>query len=313
VRAIALAKVPLVGRSNWSVQIQVEGLEPRETEPIYTRMNWISPGYFQTVGVPMLDGRDIDARDHASARKVAIVNQTFARRYFADKSPLGRRFGVGERSAPLDLEIIGVVKDSKYRDPKEKPEPTAYFSYLQSPMLDSTLHVRAEGSPEALIADIRRVVQTLDANIPLYDVKTLDAQIDETMTNERLVAAVTTGFGALATVLAAVGLYGVLAFSVARRTREIGIRMALGADRICVLRMIFRETLVLAGIGVILGLGGAWALTRYAGSLLYEVKPMDPVVLSAGVGGILLVAVASGYLPALRASRTDPIHALKQE
>jgi predicted permease len=276
-------------------------------------MNWISPGYFQTLGIHLLEGRDINARDQEGAPKVAVVNQTFVLRYLSGKNPLGRRFGIGGPSSPFDLEIIGVVKDSKYRDPKEKPEPTAYFSYLQSPMLDSTLHVRAVGSSEALIADIRRIVQALDASVPLYDVKTLDTQIDETMTNERLVAALTTGFGALATILAAVGLYGVLAFSVARRTREIGIRMALGADRGCVLRMVFRETLALVGAGVLLGLAGAWALTRYAGSLLYEVKPMDPSVLFAGVCSILLVALASAYLPALRASRTDPILALKQE
>ena len=161
--------------------------------------------------------------------------------------------------------------------------------------------------------EIRRQAQQLDGRVPVYGLRTVDMQIAETMSNERLMAALSTGFGALATILAAVGLYGVLSFSVARRTREIGIRMALGAERRRVLWLVLRETLILCTIGIAFGLAGAWALTRYVKTLLYEVSPMEPAVLAAGVAAILAVSLASGFLPAWRASRTDPMQALKHE
>jgi predicted permease len=311
VRQIALGKVPVIGNSNWSGYIQVEG--KARADAYYSRYNWVSPGYFKTLGVPVIAGREISARDLANSPKVAVVNETFARRWFDGENPVGRRFGMGSKSAPLDIEIVGVAKDIKYRDIQERPEPTAYFPYSQGMLQDMTLHVRMAGPLAAVVADIRRTIREMDSMVPVYEVKTLETQIDENAVGQRFMASLTSFFGGLATVMAAVGIYGVLAFSVARRTREIGIRMALGAQKPIVLWMIMKQTMLLTGIGLAFGLLGSWALNRYLIGFLYDVKPMEPVPVALGALAIVLVAAASGYIPAFRASRTDPMHALRHE
>ena len=311
VRQIALAKVPVIGNSNWSSGIQVEGRQRGDGS--FSRFNWVSPGYFKTLGVPLIGGREIGPQDLANSQAVAVVNETFVRRWFNGNNPIGRHFGIGSRSAPITTEIVGVAKDIKYHNVQELPTPTAYFAYTQSPAQDMTLHVRMAGPIENLVTDIRRVIRELDPMVPVYDIKTLETQIDQNALGARFMASLTSFFGALATVMAAVGIYGVLAFTVARRTREIGIRRALGAFKSRVLWMIMKQTLRLTGAGLLIGLLGSWAINRYLVTFLYGVKPMEPLPVMLGAVAIVLVALASGYLPALRASRTDPMHALRHE
>jgi predicted permease len=311
VRQIALAKVPVIGNTNWSGAIQVEG--KYRAEGGFSRYNWISPSYFKTLGVPLIAGREIGTEDLTSARNVAVVNEAFMRRWFDGENPVGRRFGMGGKSADLNIEIVGVAKDIKYRDVQEIPGPTAYYPYAQGMTQDMTLHVRMAGPLTSVVADVRRVIRQLDPLVPVYDVKPLETQIDENAVGARFMASLTSFFGALATAMAAVGIYGVLAFSVARRTREIGIRMALGAYRNRVLWMIMKQTLALTGVGLMIGLLGSWGINRYLDTFLYGVRPMEPIPVTIGAAAIILVAAVSGYIPALRASRTDPMHALRHD
>ncbi|MDX2152698.1 MAG: ABC transporter permease [Bryobacteraceae bacterium] len=313
VRSVALARVPLLGNQNWESGIRVEGFHADDAESSSCRLNWVSPGYFAMLGVPFREGRDVSERDLSNSPKVAVVNEAFARLFFKGGSALGRRFGMGGRGAKMDLEIVGVVRDLKYRSPTEESTPVAYFPYQQSSVREMILHVRTTGAPAGVAPLIRQQVRDLDANVPLYDVRSLEAQIADSMSFERMMATLTAVFGGLATLLAGVGLYGVLSLSVARRTREIGIRMALGAERGAVLWMVTRGMLALTLAGVVAGLGASWALTRYVGSLLHGVKPMEPGVVVLAVAGILAAAVVSGLLPARRAAKVDPMRALRYE
>jgi predicted permease len=311
VRDVALALLPVIGSSTWSNSIQLEGRTRGDS--YFSRFNWVSPGYFKTLGVPVVGGREVDIKDSVGSPKVAVVNETFARRWFGGSNPVGRRFGLGGKSSELDIEIIGVAKDIKYRDMQETPEPTAYFPYTQGFASEMTLHVRMAGPISTVVTDVRRIIRDLDSLVPVYEVKTLETQINENATGKRLMASLTAFFGAVATLMAAIGVYGVLAFSVASRTREIGIRMALGAHRTRVLWMVMRQTMLLIAIGLALGLLGSWGVNRHLSMFLYDVKPMEPAPVAVGVLIIALVAALSGYVPALRASRTNPTNALRHE
>jgi len=282
---------------------------------LYGRENFL-----ETMEIPLLAGRGFTRQDDERAPKVVVVNQTFANRFFPNESPVGKRFTLDVKK-PDEIEIVGLVKDAKYARQRDDAPPTMYLPWRQAAnvMPEANFELRATGDPRALIAAVRQAVREVDETLPIRSVKTQVEQADETLHMERLFAKLVTLFGLLAQQLASIGLFGVLAYAVSQRTREIGIRMALGASKTDVMKMVIRQGMTLAIVGVALGLGGAYLLTMYLESLmslsrmLYGVKPNDP--LTYGVTAVLLTAVAliACYLPARRATKVDPMVALRCE
>jgi predicted permease len=281
----------------------------------------VRENFLEAMQIPLLAGRGLRNSDDARAPRVAVVNQAFARRYFSNENPVGKRFAF-DPGKPDEVEIIGLAKDAKYTRQRDEVLPTAYLSWrqeLREMRMGATYEARTAGDPTAVIAAVRRAAHEVDANLPLNNVKTQDEQADETLRMERLFAKLTTLFAALAQLLAAVGMFGALAYSVSQRMREIGIRMALGADRRDVLKMILRQGMALALLGVALGSAVAYTLTKYLESrinlkdMLYGVQVNDPLAYGAIAGLLLLVALAACFIPARRATTVDPTVALRGE
>jgi predicted permease len=314
VRSAALNDImPLSGDVNMS-GIHVQGYQPKQDEDMNPHFSNVSPGYFSTVGMPLLLGRDFTEADRAGAAKVAIVNETFAHDFFHGENPLGRKFGTGDAENVYDIEIVGVVKDAKYDSLRNDKLRYGYTPALQdrSPGY-ITVEVRTVAVPEALIPTLRREIAKIDPNLAIFDLKTMESRVDESLFAERLIAALCACFGALATILASIGLYGVMAFSVARRTREIGIRIALGAGRQRVLSMILKEVAWMCIIGVGVGVPIAIALSRYLVSQLYGVAPTDSLTLILAALTMMIVSLVAGFIPARRAATVDPTIALRYE
>jgi putative ABC transport system permease protein len=312
VRSAALASVPLLHGWEWDSTMTVEGHQAKDGEDMAAFMNSVSPHYFETLGTPILEGRDFDARDIKDESRVAIVNQRFARRYFGDKSALGRHLGRGNGpKTKLDIEIVGVAADSLYEGPREGVRRQVFVPNWGKN--SAAFYVRAGLGSGLIYAALRNEVKKLDASMPVYEMKTLAVQLDQTLMTERLIAMLSAGFGLLATLLASVGLYGVMAFAVARRTKEMGLRMAMGAQRGAVIWLVMKEVLLLLSIGLVIGIPATAGLARYVSNQLYGVKANDPWL--GGVAIILLVLVSgiAGLIPAHRASRIDPILALRYE
>ena len=315
VESQTVAVVPVLENDEWDNWVTIEGYSAKPDERPDPHVQFCSPGFFQTLKIPVLLGRDFDDRDAAGAPKVGIVNQKFVKRYFGDANPLGRHLGMGiDPGTKMNIQIVGVVGDTKYENLREE---IPYELYLPSDQQDwaedSTIYVRAQGDPARLFHALHEAVVGVDANVPMHDLRTLDEQMEISLLTERLLATLSSVFGCLATLLAALGLYGVMAFMVARRTREIGIRMALGAGRSSVMWMVLRETLTLAAIGVAIGLSGAYAVTRLIQAQLFGVEPTDLSTLAAASLGIAAVTALAGYLPARRATAIDPMSALRWE
>ena len=279
----------------------------------------VRENFLQAIGIPLLAGRTLGPQDDTNTPKIVVVNQTFANKFFPNQNPIGKRFTYDPKK-PDELEIVGVCKDAKYTSQRDDTPPTVYSSYKQErPLTNGTFEVRTTSDPSATIASVRSVVREIEPNLPVSNVKSQVEQADETLRMERLFAKLLTLFALLAQQLAAIGLFGVLAYAVSQRTHEIGIRMALGADRASVLRMIVKQGMVLVVLGVIIGLVGAYVLTKYLESwislskMLFGVKVSDP--LTYGVIAVLLtlVALIACYVPARRATKVDPLVALRYE
>ena len=315
VRSAAICVVPPLTFNEWDSTVSVAGYSAKPGEDMNPWVNHVSPGFFAALKIPLYAGRDFTDRDSTGAPKVAIVNEKFARHYFGDQSPVGRHIGLGgDPGTKTDIEIIGVVRDTKYMTMRADMPRQVYFPYLQNDWVSGmTAYVRTGLTPEQMFPVLRGAVRKIDSNLPVFLMKTEERQRDDSLAVERLAASLSTAFGVLATVLAAVGLYGVMAFIVARRAREIGIRMALGAMTGNVIWLVMGEVLGLVGIGVLIGLPAALGLTRLLASQLYDVKPNDPATLVWATLGIAAIAALSGYLPARRATRVDPVQAIRWE
>jgi macrolide transport system ATP-binding/permease protein len=312
VTSVGLSQFPLVAFYWNSTDIHIPGVALPEGEE--TGLSIVDPGFLPTMQIPILRGRGLEERDMTSPR-VAVVNDEFVKKYFPNLNPLGRRFGLGKEK-PADIEIVGVARKSLYNSVKEKETPAlAYIPYTQN--LDGLgrvfFELRAAGDPLSLVPAVRRLVHDASSNVPVAEVKTQSAQIDETISEERTFAELCSGFAALALGIACVGLYGTMAYAVTRRTSAIGIRVALGAMRGQIAWMVLREVLAVAAVGVVAGLSVAWATTRFVESYLFGMKQHDPWVLAGAVVVLVAAAGAAGFGPAWRAARIDPLVALRHE
>jgi predicted permease len=286
----------------------------RKGEPPDPHMNSVTTGYFDTLGIPILQGRAFNENDVRGAQKVAIVNSTFARKYFGNGLAVGHRFGQGsDPTTPLNIEIVGVAGDTRYESLRNEIPPEVYLCDAQRDAYGRTVYVRTDRDPENAFGALRAAVRELEPNLPITFMMTLDRQLEESLITERMIAMLSMVFGALATVLAIVGLYGVMAYLVTRRSREIGIRMALGAQSGNVVWLVMREVLVLVAIGVAVGLPTALALSKVVQAQLYGVEPHDPSAILAATLLLTVVALLAGFVPARRAAAYDPVRVLRYE
>jgi len=312
VKSAALSSVSILSGDEWDSSMSVEGHAAKDGEDMQAFMNSLSPGYFTTMGIPLLEGRDFNRLDVKENATTAIVNRKFADHFFPGQSAIGRHvgFGTGPKSK-LNIEIVGVVANALYEGPREGIRRQVYIPNWGKGGV--AFYVRTAQASSATFAAIRTQVRKLDASMPVYEMKTLEGQLDETLRSDRLIALLAAGFGLLATVLASIGLYGVMAFVVARRRKELGIRLALGAEPGGVIWLVMREVLLLLSIGLAVGIPAALALGRLVSSQLYGIQGRDPWTAIATVVLLSAVSAAAGMIPAHRASRIDPILALRYE
>ena len=314
VSGAGMANQGLLTGNEWDNSITLQGYVAKPGEDMDPHFNQVTPGYFQTLGIHLLAGRTFTAADTANSRLVAMVNESFVKRYFGATPAVGRMFGRGsDPGTPTDIEIVGVVNDTRYESLRDKIPQEVYLCVAQQPAYSNTVYVRTKRDPDNAFAGVRAVVHDLAPDIPVTGMKTLERQLDESLVTERLVATLSSVFGALATLLAIIGLYGVMAYMVTRRSREIGIRMALGAMSGNVVWLVMREVLALVAIGIAVGLPAAFAVTRLASSQLYGVSANDPLAIGGATVLLAAVALLAGYIPARRAAGFDPVRVLRYE
>ena len=326
VRAASLAEITPLAGSRWNSDVSVEGYQRRPDEEPWVDFNEVSPRFFDTLGIPIILGRDFTVQDSPTTSPdtpdkkmgppppVAIINEAMAKKYFPHRSPIGMRFSDGDTfKMEESYEIVGVVKDANYFGLRESVTSMVYLPDWRTGAGSRTLCVRSATPPDRLIPAIRREAAALDPAIPVVQTLTLEQQFDNNISQERMVTTLCGFFGALALLLAAIGLYGVMAHSVARRVREIGIRMALGAQPGEVLWLVLRETVVVVAAGTLIGLPAAFLLTRLVTSFLFGLTPQDPLTIAGSTAVLLAITALAGYIPARRAARVDPMIALRYE
>jgi len=308
VRAAGASNFALFSGMSSSDNYRIPGYT--EKRPSLSFLN-VAPGFFRTMQIPVLLGREFEARDVHSTSPGAVVNEVFAKTFFGGQNPVGRQFDFG----PIhNIEIVGVAKNARYNELKRELPPIAYFCYSQRPNVGAmTYELRAAGDPVGLATSVREAVRQADSRIPVQNVRTQEQQVNENISQERTFAVLCACFATLAVAIACVGIYGTMAYNVARRTNEIGIRMALGAARPRLLWMVLGEALALCGAGLAIGLPLAFAGSRLLESFLFQMKARDPLTFSLAPAIMIAAALAAGYGPAWRASRIDPWIALRDE
>jgi predicted permease len=308
--------------------VKIEGYTSKPEEDMNPMQNWIGPGYFSTMGIPLIAGRDFrdtdertrppeqqDPRLQVDGFRVAIANESFVKHYFGTRNPIGLHVGwaIGN-NPPTPMEIIGVVEDAKYTGLRDDIPQQIYFPILEfDHPRGATAYIRTTNPPDTVFNLVHQTMTQIDPNLPVYGMKTLDDQLNRSLANERLMASLSSIFSVLATLLAMIGLYGVMAYSVSRRTREIGIRMALGALSGNIAWLVMREVLLLVAIGIVIAKPAAWALSTYVQSQLFGVTPADLTTFLSASVALAAVAALAGLVPALRAARVNPIAALRCE
>jgi predicted permease len=314
VSGVSSSTVPLLSGNNWGSDVSVEGFKAGPDTDSNSRFNEVGPAYFSTLGIQLLGGRDFTRADAFGAPQVAIVNEAFAKKFGLGREAVGRRMGNKGGNSPLTMEIVGIVKNAKYSDVKREIPPIFFIPYRQDETIGQiNFFVRTGSDPERFLSNIPKVLARLDANLPVENLRTMPQQIRENVFLDRFISVLSASFACLATLLAAIGLYGVLAYTVSQRTREIGLRMALGAAPSRVRTMVLGQVGVMVAIGGAIGLAAAVGLGRLAQSLLFELQGTDPLVLAAAAVSLSLVALAAGFIPAHRASQVDPMSALRYE
>ena len=316
VASVGFSTMPLLEGYAWQNAVVGKDFEgaPTEEQPVLCE---VGPDYFATLGIPMITGRAFTAQDDGPAEyRSAVVNESFARKYFPGRNAIGKRFGLVNDMQPVtpNIEVVGVIPDRKYRDLRETPPAQAFFPYFQGAKFRfMNIYLRTQADPRLIEDQLRERMRQFDPHVPIVGLETMDERIGFSLRTERLIASLSAVFGGLATLLAVIGLYGVMTYAVTRRTREIGVRMALGAPRGNVVWMVMREVLVLISVGVTVGVPMALAFSGIARSQLFGLDPHDPLTLVASIFTLGVAACAAGFIPALRASRIDPMHALRTE
>jgi predicted permease len=300
-------------RGQWTGPAYTRGQAPADGQGRSIRQNVVGPDFFAAAGIPLSLGRGFGPQDTDRSQRVAVISETMARQFFPEGSPLGRRFGTDGPGSAEQIEVVGVAKDARHASLTEQMRPMAYYPYTQQPRPLDNLVVRFSGPPDVAARQVREVIGRAARELPVVEVVTLTDYIGRSLVQQRLVARLASFFGLLALLLACVGLYGVLSYNVARRTNEIGIRMALGADSRHVLRRVLREALTLVLLGVIFGLLASLAATKLTSSLIFGLTPNDPLTVASAALLLFTVAALAGYLPARRAARVDPMVALRYE